>query len=240
VAYYYDERVFSARKGGKCAESPICAASVPQLRADGKQLGVPLTLANEISATAPNYRAQCLAAKQANVTGVFIGASAVEIARIGSDCAVQNFEPAYVTGGEGFGFVEPTAPGMKDHLSNEYNDLPFWANTPATQAMSAAVDKYYPGLLENANLFNEEAAMAWPSGILLEDAIKVGGLTAGASPTAAEVVTGLESLKGDTLQGWAPPLTFPAGKPHPIDCWYTARMNNGGPTLVNGGKVSCS
>jgi branched-chain amino acid transport system substrate-binding protein len=223
-----------------CAESPICAESVPQLRSDGKQLGVPLVLANEISATAPNYTAQCVAAKQANVTGVFIGASSVEIARIGSDCARQGFQPIYVTGGEGFGMVESNAPGMKDHLWNEYNDLPFWADSPATQAMKTAVDKGYPGLMENANLFNELSAMAWPSGILLEDAIKAGNLTASDSPSAAEVLKGLGSLKGDTLEGWSPPLTFPAGQPHPIDCWYTARVQNGVPSLADSGKVSCS
>ena len=90
-----------------CAEAPICAASVPQLRADGKKLGVPMVLANEISATAPNYTAQCVAASQAHVTGIFIGGSSPEEARIGADCARQNYQPIYVTGGEGFGMGPP-------------------------------------------------------------------------------------------------------------------------------------
>jgi branched-chain amino acid transport system substrate-binding protein len=223
-----------------CAESPICAASVPQLRADGKTLGVPMVLADEISATAPNYTAQCVAASQAHVSGIFIGGSSPEEARIGADCARQNYQPIYVTGGEGFGLVLAPAPGIRDHLWSEYNDLPFWDNTPATQALDTAMDKYFPGVRENASVYNEQSAMAWPSGILLEDGIKAGGLTASSTPTSAEVVNGLDSLKNDTLQGWAPPLTFSPGKPHPIDCWFTARVQNGVPSMVNGGKVTCA
>ncbi len=56
---------------------------------------------------------------------------------------------------------------------------------------------------------------------------------------AAEIVTGLESLKGDTLDGWAPPPTFPAGKPHPIDCWFTGKVENGVPSVANNGQVTC-
>ena len=44
-----------------CAESPVCAMSVPVFKAAGKQLGVPLTYSAEVAATAPNYTAQCVA-----------------------------------------------------------------------------------------------------------------------------------------------------------------------------------
>jgi hypothetical protein len=114
-------------------------------------------------------------------------------------------------------------PGLKTNLWMEFNDLPFYATTSSVQAMNAALDKYYPGLRTNANIFSALAAYSWPSGLLLEDAVKAGGLTASDTPSAAEVVKGLESLKGDTLNGWVPPLTFAAGQPHPVDCWFTGR-----------------
>jgi branched-chain amino acid transport system substrate-binding protein len=121
----------------------------------------------------------------------------------------------------------------------EFNDLPFFATTSNVQAMDAALDKYYPGLRTNANIFSALAAYSWPSGLLLEDAVKAGGLTPTATPSSAEIVTGLESLKGDTLDGWAPPLTFAAGQPHPVDCWFTGRVQNGVPVLANNGQVTC-
>jgi branched-chain amino acid transport system substrate-binding protein len=49
----------------------------------------------------------------------------------------------------------------------------------------------------------------------------------GTTPTAADLVKGLQSLKGDTLDGWAPPLTFAAHQPHPVDCWFTTEVKNG-------------
>jgi branched-chain amino acid transport system substrate-binding protein len=106
--------------------------------------------------------------------------------------------------------------------------------------MNAAINTYYPGLENNANVWSGSSPLAWPSGVLLEDAVKAGGLGANDSPSAAEIVKGLESLKGDTLQGMSPPLSFASGKPHPVDCWFTSRVVNGQPQLVNSGKPTCS
>jgi branched-chain amino acid transport system substrate-binding protein len=52
-------------------------------------------------------------------------------------------------------------------------------------------------------------------------------------------VKGLLSLKGDTLSGMAPPLTFKSGKDHPVDCWFTGRVVGGVPKVVDGGRLSC-
>jgi hypothetical protein len=41
--------------------------------------------------------------------------------------------------------------------------------------MDAAVDKYFPGVRENANIWSETSAMGWPAGLLLGDAINAGG-----------------------------------------------------------------
>ena len=145
-----------------------------------------------------------------------------------------------MTEGQGFYPVLLTAPGIKNNLWSEYNDRPYWATTPSIEQMNAAVDKYYPGLRTNVNAWSQGAAEAWPAGILLADAVKAGGLQGTDSPSAAEIVKGLESLHGDTLQGWAPPLTFPAGKAHPISCWFIAKVQNGVASLSDGGNVTCA
>jgi branched-chain amino acid transport system substrate-binding protein len=223
-----------------CAESPICAQSVPIFRTTGQQQGVPLTYNAEVAATAPNYTAQCVAAQQQHVSSLFIGDASAVIARIATDCARQNFNPTYITQGAGFGMVEASTPGLKDHLWNEFQATPFFAtNVAAVKAANAAIEKYSPGLQGNANLYNETDFMAWTSGVLLAHAIKAGGLTATATPTAAEVVQGLLALKGDTLDGLTVPLTFTAGQPHNISCWFTARVQNGVPSLVNNGQTTC-
>jgi branched-chain amino acid transport system substrate-binding protein len=223
-----------------CAESPTCAQSVSIFQSVGKQLGVPLTYNTEVSATAPNYTAQCVAAKQKNVSSIFIGDAAFIIGRIGSDCTKQGYTPTYITQGEGFGMVEAAAPGLKDHLWNEFQATPFFADSvPAVKAANAAIEKYFPGLQANTNLYGEADFMAWTSGVLLEHALKAGGLTSSNDATPAMIVQGLNSLKADNLDGLTVPLTFTAGQPHNINCWFTTRVQNGVPRLVNNGKISC-
>jgi branched-chain amino acid transport system substrate-binding protein len=223
-----------------CAEAPSCHELINAARTYAQKVGVPVVQTQSISLTAPDYTAQCVAAQQAHVSGIYIATSGEIIPKIGTDCTQQGYDPIWVTQGQGFFPTLLTAPGIKDSLWSEYNDLPYWANTPSIQQMNAAVDKYYPTLRGNANLWNQGGAESWPAGLLLEDAVKAGDLGPSDTPSAAEITKGLESLHGDTLQGWAPPLTFPAGQPHPIDCWFTARLQNGVPSLTNGGKVTCA
>jgi branched-chain amino acid transport system substrate-binding protein len=223
-----------------CAESPICAESVPAFTATGKTLNVPVVYNAEISATAPNYTAQCVAANQKGVKSVFIGDASAIIVRVATDCNRQGYNPIYVQEEGGFGLNEASAPGLKNTLWLESPTLPYFDTSNASvQAANAAMDKYYPGVRENKDLFVHDAFTLWASGRLLADAIKAGGLTAGATPTAAEVVSGLQSLKGDTLGGLTSPLTFAAGKAHTVDCWFTARIQNGVPTVENNAQPTC-
>jgi branched-chain amino acid transport system substrate-binding protein len=52
-------------------------------------------------------------------------------------------------------------------------------------------------------------------------------------------VKALESLHGDTLDGGSPPLTLVPGQIYFVNCWLTAKIENGLPTLPSGTKVSC-
>jgi branched-chain amino acid transport system substrate-binding protein len=223
-----------------CAEAVACSSGIPLFEKSGQALGVPLTYQASVAETAPNYTAQCLAAEQKHVTALALAGVSSEVQRVGQSCSQQSYNPIYLTEGAGFSTLLTTTPGIKDNLWSEYSNLPFWdSSSPAVKTMNAAVDKYYPGLRSDTNTWSELAALSWPSGLLLEDAVKAGGLGRGDTPAAAEVVKGLESLKGDTLDGWAPALTFAAGKPHPVDCWFTAHMQNGVPQLTDGGRTTC-
>ncbi len=221
-----------------CSEAASCAQSASEIKTAAPKVGIPFVYEAQIAMSAPNYTAQCLAAKQDHVTSIEIGDSSSILARVANDCALQGYNPIWIEEGEGQGPQLFTG-AISKNLWAEFNDIPWYANIPAVQAMNAAVEKYYPGLLNNTATWNELAAYSWPSGILLEDAVKAGGLTASDTPSAAEIVKGLESLHGDTLQGMAPPLTFAAGKPHPVDCWFTSKIVNGVKTIVNNGQVSC-
>jgi len=221
-----------------CAEAASCAEGVPLITAAGKQLGVPDIYNAEIAATAPNYTAQCVAAQQAKVSAVFIGDASTIISRVAANCAQQNYTPIWVTEGEGFGLGMASTPGLSTKLWSEYGTAPFFDHIAAITAMNKAVDKYYPGLRNNQNAWTQIAAEAWASGLLLSDAVTASHLSKTATPSSAGITKGLLSLKNDTLQGMAPPLTFTSGD-HSVDCWFTARVVNGTPKVVNGGHVTC-
>jgi branched-chain amino acid transport system substrate-binding protein len=222
-----------------CAEAPVCQQLVPLVRTAAKNREVPVVASESIAASAPNYLAQCVTFQQAHVSALAVFDQAHPIVRLGQDCSQQGYDPIYVTEGTAFSRLLAISAGTKNNLWAEFGTLPFFAATPANRAMNKAVDKYYPGLRNNPNVWYQGAALGWPSGILLEDAVKAGGLSARDTPSPKEIVKGLESLKGDTLEGLAPPLTFPAGQPHPIDCWFTARIHNGVTSLMNNGQVTC-
>ncbi len=223
-----------------CAEAATCALGAPLVSAAGKHAGVPDVYNESISFAAPNYTAPCVAANQQHVSSLFIADASSVIIRVASDCAVQNFQPIYVIDGETFGMNLAAAPALKQKLWAMFTDLPFYANTPAVRAFDTAMDKYYPGQREKASVLDEDAFMAWVSGKLLENAITAGHLTAKETPSTAEIIKGLTSLKGDTVGGLTPPLTFAAGKTHHINCWFEGRVQNGVPHVENNGRVYCA
>ncbi len=236
----------SAKKAGAtnlgllyCAEAVQCQEGIAPLKSAGQAGGVPVTYSAEISATAPNYTAQCVAAQQAHITALFIADVAAVAAKVAQDCSTQGYHPVYVVDGQDISESFTTTAGLKDDLVGPSTNVPFYASSPEITAMNAALDKYYPGLRSNGVNFTEYAMGAWPSGLLLADAAKAGGLTAGGPLTSAMLVKGLESLKGDTLDGMAPPLTFTPGKPHPVDCWFNFALKNGKFSLPNGAKSTC-
>ena len=222
-----------------CAGVVTCLQSLPIFSSVGKEIGTPVVYKTAISPTAPNYTAQCLAANQTGANGVMAGQVSAINVRIGADCTQQDYDPIYITQGAGYGALESTATGLKENLWSEFDDIPEFATTPGVRAMNEALDKYYPGLRKNAELYQQLDTEAWEAGLLLEAAVKAGGLTASQTPSAAEVLKGLDSLKGDTLGGMAPPLTFKAGQPHVIKCWFVGRVKDGVAAVTNGAKVTC-
>jgi branched-chain amino acid transport system substrate-binding protein len=243
----FDSIIGAAKKAGAstlgllyCAEAPQCAEGIAPLKATGKSLGVPVTFDAEVSATAPNYTAQCVAAQQAKVGALFIADGISVIQKVGSDCTTQGYTPPIVIDGENLGPVFQTSVGIKDNSYWEVPNLPYFANTPANQAMNTALNKYSPGTLGNST-FSELTAEGWISGKLFEAAAAAGQLGAnGSTPTSAQLVTGLHALKGETLGGMAPPLTYVAGKPNPVDCWYWAVLKGGKYSTPYGLAPACA
>ena len=219
-----------------CAESAQCQESVPLIKAAGQSVGVPVVYSASIAATAPNYTAQCVAAKQAGVKAIFIGDSITVIDRVASDCNQQGYDPIYVTEGTGFQNMALTTPGLENNLWSSYPILPYFSTQPAVTAMNTILDKYYPGTTQDSLTWSEFAPQVWTGALLLAQAVKNAGVTSSSAVSSATITDGLNKVSDDTLGGFSPPLTFTGGK-HSVDCWYTGRVQSGKAVQVGG--LSC-
>ncbi len=220
-----------------CAEAVQCQEGIAPLEAQAKTAGEDVVAALEVSASAPNYTAQCIAAKQAGATVAFVADVQTVDEKIIQDCYAQGYKPKVVIDGETLSPTMATSPALDQSTYFTVPNLPYFANTSAIKAMNSAINKYEPGTLKNVN-YNELAAEGWMSGKLFQAAVAAAHVSG--ALTTAELIKGLDSLKGNTLDGLAPPLTYTAGKPHPVDCWYYAVLKDGKFTTPFGLKDFCA
>jgi len=222
-----------------CAEAAVCQELLPPLRATAKAEGVNVAYVAEISASQPNYTAQCLAAKQAGVQFLAIGEAVTAVQAVAADCAKQGFTPWEEIGDGGVSKSFLHAPGLDAKSIGFETDIPFFVtDTPGTEAMVRAIRKYSPSILSSPN-YNEEATISYISGLLFGAALKAGTTGKSGPVTTNEIYGGLYSLHGDTLGGMAPPLTFKPNQPNPVDCWYWIGIKNHKFTTPYGLRPHC-
>ena len=219
-----------------CAESPQCAMATPLYTIIAKQLGMKVAYSAKVSATAPDYTAPCLAAQGAGANSLVIGSNSSTVLRIFQACATQGYKPQSLgTDGTVTGnyLKVPATSGM---LVSEVNYPFFSSKLPAAAAMYRAYNKYAPGLV-NSTLFGANAAYAWDAGQLFQAATT--NVPRSGTVTTAQVLQGLYALKGATLGGLAPPLTFTPGKAAFPSCYFTFSIKSGKFVLGSGGKATC-
>lgn len=220
-----------------CAEVAICKQATEAGIPVFAKAGIKVTYQAAIGFAAPNYTAECLAAKAAGATAMTVGDAAAVVVKVAENCAAQGYTPVQISGDGTVSETWRTTPAMNGNLDVQ-PDIPFFVDsTPATRAMYAAIRKYEPSLAASPN-FGEVVVEAWTSGLLFEAAAKAAHLGDGATP--AGVVKGLYDLHRATLGGMAPPLTFARNKPTTgISCNFVMGIKNGKWTLPIGLKTVC-
>jgi branched-chain amino acid transport system substrate-binding protein len=223
-----------------CAEAVQCQEGIAPLQAAAKGAHETVVATLEVSASAPNYTAQCLAAKEAGATVIFTADAQQVDEKIIQDCYAQGYKPKVVIDGEILLPSLTTTPAINQDTYFTVPNFPYFAKLPAITAMNKALDKYAPGVRKDVN-YGELPMETWVAGKMFEAAAAAGGLGAGGkAPTSAQLIKGLNSLHGTTLGGLAPALNFAAGKPHPIDCWYYALLKKGKYSTPLGLKPVCA
>ena len=232
------------KAGGKlgifyCAESPQCSEQIPTDQKLAPKFGDTVSYITSIGYAAPNYTAECLAAKQAGVTALSVADATQILERVAQSCDAQGYDPVMLGGDGSVAKQFVSLPLLKDKLLGFEPDIPFFVNnTPATKAMLKAFRTYEPAMLASAN-YGETAVQSWVSGLLFSAAAKGGHLGLSGPPTSNELFTGLYSLHDETLGGMVPPLTYKKGAVTAINCWYWIATKNGKFVMPYGSKPVC-
>jgi branched-chain amino acid transport system substrate-binding protein len=218
-----------------CAESPICAQLVPIMNGVAPLDGLKSYTA-KISATAPSYTAPCLAAKSAGVDAMFVADNSPIVLRFVAACAQQGYTPQQVSSTQTATTAWLSDSTLNGALLTALNANGYDTSTPAIAAFQAALKKYAPSAI-NGTAFSGEEINPWSGGLLFAAAAKAAHLTPNSTP--ADVKKGLYALKNQTLGGISPPLSFTAGKPAFIPCWFGEQVKGGQFTSLNANKPSC-
>jgi branched-chain amino acid transport system substrate-binding protein len=205
-----------------CAESPVCAEVDGLGQAFGQLIGLGWK-SGKIGATQPNYTAQCLSMKDGDVDALFLAHNSSVSVRVAADCAKAGYEPAEVGSLNAVGADTLTSPAFDGALLTGANAAYTDENVTGIKAYREAVEKSDPGITKDAQ-FNILVLQSWAGAKLFEAAATAVDLSP--TSTSADVLKGLYSLKDETLDGIAAPLTFTEGKPGFSSCYFVSKIED--------------
>lgn len=204
-----------------CSEAAACTSTKTEWFDHGlaKSAGVDPVFEADVSIGQPDFTAECLDAQRAGVQLLSVVADVGTVGRVVSSCDRQGFHPQYLQGSGTMDAHLATLPGMADALV-QLNDFPWTVSgEPAVDEFRAAYRTYAPN-----DPLTPTASQGWASAKLFE---KVAALV-GTTPTSAQILAGLWSLRGDTIGGLTPPLTFTRGRPAPdARCSFSMQVQGG-------------
>ena len=215
-----------------CAEAAACAQATGLQQPQAAKFGLKYSAA-PVSATATSYTAQCLQLQQSGADYLQLNIAAAVGAKFIQDCQAQNYNPTWGTSEQAIG---PELLKVKDAtMYGPAYIFPSVASSPAVQTFVDAMTKY----ASDKNWREGSASYTWVGLELIRKALA----SAGASPTRADVLAGLNSIKDDDLGGLLPnKVTFTVGKPVPFGghpCAFVVGIKDGKTIAPNGLTPLC-
>jgi branched-chain amino acid transport system substrate-binding protein len=185
-----------------CAEASACSTESAAATKYAPSIGMKVVYNGEASLSAPSYTAQVVAAKSAGAQALLAIESPGGTSGIIRDAGQQGWYP----------YVEGSSVSYSSNI-NAGEGLPIqsklvlssitvpWSVSPLMSSYRTAVKKY-----ANNGVLGVDGASVWVGGALFQQI----GKTFGSTVTSASITKSLLALKGVTLGGLTPPLTFPA------------------------------
>lgn len=217
-----------------CGDVPACQQNNDAFVRGAKAVGIEVVYQGRISFAQPDFTAECLNARGAGAIGMVPITENASAVRFAKSCARQNYRPTWLL---------PTAANATAQVPEFEGALavlagfPWFLTTgsPALEEYGAALRTYAPHLLEDNSDFG---SAGWTAGKLFELAAR----NVSNNPTSAEILEGLWRIRGETLGGLTPPLSFERDRPAGgswLSCVYVAQVKNGAWTAPQGMEPVC-
>ncbi|MGQ0468196.1 MAG: ABC transporter substrate-binding protein [Sporichthyaceae bacterium] len=222
-----------------CVETSTCTRIAKELDGElGRKAGLEVVYSSPVSLVATDYTAQCQNAKMAGAQSLGVAMDGSATSRVVRSCATLGYFPAVVTSAFVLGPVGAADPGIRRNGVLTESVVAPWmlSDTPGQRAYQAAMKAHAPDVATDSG-----SILSWAAGKLFEAALaRVGDSARTGVVGSGEILVGLGRIKGETLDGLTPPITFVAGKPAPdVKCVYYLRLGKDGWTAPNGTKYSC-
>jgi branched-chain amino acid transport system substrate-binding protein len=216
-----------------CSEVAACKSANAIQQPLGPKLGLGYT-SLAVSSTATSYTAQCLELQQQNVDYAQLNFTTAAAAKFVQDCQAQNYNPTWGTSEQSIG---PDYLKLKDFTALG----PAYAFPSVADAAPIATFRDAMGKYAKDDQWKEGAAsFTWDGLEVLHKALA----SVSASPTPADVLAALYTIKGDDLDGLlANKITFTKGKANPFGsqpCFFVVGVKDGKTVAPNGAKPVCA
>jgi branched-chain amino acid transport system substrate-binding protein len=182
-----------------CREVSACATIKNNVRELARRSGVEIVHEAQVTITQPDYTAEVLAARNAGAEAFLLALDAFSQLRVARSAYRQNYHPLFVAqqGGHETRFVEAGGADAEAFLIGAA--MPHW-ESPKLADYRSAMARYVPQAI-----LGSLSETSWVTGKLLET-IAVGFPD---KPSSADVLRGLYALRGETVGGLIPPLSYP-------------------------------
>jgi branched-chain amino acid transport system substrate-binding protein len=192
------------------------ARSVPRY---ASKYGVELAYQGKASLAAPDFTANCLAARNAGVQILYLALDANSYQRMGRSCASVDYRPRY-------GIAQPVMlaelardPNLQGSPGVSYTAPFFFNANPSIAEFHKAMSQYAAGAPLTGS-----ASLGWSAAKLLQ----VSARRLSPVPTSADILEGVWSLNGEDLGGLTAPLRFRRDGPTvpPVCYWQVVVADN--------------
>ena len=212
-----------------CVEAEGCTRADNVVAETAREAGLDHVYRGRASIAQPDFTAECLSARNENVEVFAMGLDLNSVGRVTAACARQGYHPIYAP------LVADEGQKGNPELAGAVGLSPVF---PYFQSATLATDEFQGAVRDHGGgmALGVGSAVGWAAGKLLERA--AGAISE--PPTTESLLAGLWTIKGDTLGGLTPPLTFVKDEPPArLTCWFNLTLARQTWVSPDGFRLNC-